>query len=74
MALFDYIQTLSVSRKPQKDSSGKVMMRPPIKVKCNIQTCKKLELHIGNLAGGRTVLGKKSSRIFNLSKHFFTIR
>ncbi|CAG9768278.1 unnamed protein product [Ceutorhynchus assimilis] len=57
LALFDYVQTLSVSRKPQKElSSGKYMKRPPIKVKCNIQTCKKLELHIGNLAGGRTIV------------------
>lgn len=58
LALFDYIQTLSISRKPQRDFTGKEMARPPIKVKCNIKTCKKLELHIGNLAGGRTIIGE----------------
>ncbi|KAH1024381.1 hypothetical protein HUJ05_003871 [Dendroctonus ponderosae] len=31
LALFDYIQTLSISRKPQRDLTGKEMARPPIK-------------------------------------------
>ncbi|XP_019759552.2 uncharacterized protein LOC109537331 [Dendroctonus ponderosae] len=65
LALFDYIQTLSISRKPQRDLTGKEMARPPIKVKCNIKTCKKLELHIGNLAGGRTVLENMLDWVIN---------
>ncbi|XP_050309449.1 uncharacterized protein LOC126745585 isoform X2 [Anthonomus grandis grandis] len=65
LKLFDYSQTLTVSRKPQKDLDGEYMRRPPIKVKCNIQTCKKLELHIGNLAGGRTIVENMLDWIIN---------
>ncbi|KAL1490588.1 hypothetical protein ABEB36_013256 [Hypothenemus hampei] len=65
LALFDYIQTLTISRKPQKDLTGKFMKRPPIKVACRIQTCKQLELHIGNLAGGRTIIENTLDWVIN---------
>lgn len=55
LALHDYIQTLTVTRKNQGEKYRK---RPKINVKCSIKTCKKLELHIGNLAGGRTIIGE----------------
>lgn len=58
LSLHDYIQTLTVSRKPIKDPDGHVQENPQIKVKCNIQSCKKLELHIDHLAGGMTFVGK----------------
>ncbi|KAJ8932293.1 hypothetical protein NQ314_014786 [Rhamnusium bicolor] len=59
ISLFDYIQTLTISKEPVKDSR---IEKPEIKVKCNIQSCKKLELHIGHLAGGRPIVGNEQSR------------
>ncbi|XP_074025625.1 juvenile hormone binding protein 16 isoform X2 [Leptinotarsa decemlineata] len=63
LALFDYIQTLTISRKKAGPSAP--LKNPPIKVKCNIQSCKKLELHIGNLAGGRTIVENMLDWIIN---------
>ncbi|XP_066251337.1 uncharacterized protein Jhbp16 [Euwallacea similis] len=65
LALFDYVQTLSISRKSPRDFSGNFIKHPSIKVKCNIQTCKKLELHVGNLAGGRTIIEHALDWIIN---------
>ncbi|XP_066141541.1 uncharacterized protein [Euwallacea fornicatus] len=65
LALFDYVQTLSISRKSQRDFSGNFIKHPPIEVKCNIQTCKKLELHVGNLAGGRTIIEQALDWVIN---------
>ncbi|XP_060517857.1 uncharacterized protein LOC132696822 [Cylas formicarius] len=65
LKLFDYVQTLTVMRKPARDLRGNPVKRPPLKVKCNIQTCKKLELHIGNLAGGRTIVENMLDWIIN---------
>ncbi|KAJ8921738.1 hypothetical protein NQ315_010648 [Exocentrus adspersus] len=65
LSLFDYIQTLTVSRKPVKDSDGYETENPQIKVKCNIQSCKKLELHIGHLAGGLSIVENILDRIIN---------
>lgn len=58
LGLYDYTQTTTVTRKPVLDSRGIQIDNPPLKVKVNIQTCQKLELHIGHLAGGRAVVGK----------------
>ncbi|CAH1994661.1 unnamed protein product [Acanthoscelides obtectus] len=58
LSLFDYVQTLTVAR-PAMDSSSS------IRVKCSIQSCKKLELHIGNLVGGRTILENTLDWIIN---------
>ncbi|CAH1176094.1 unnamed protein product [Phaedon cochleariae] len=54
LALFDYVQTLTISRKPVGKNAP--LKNPLIKVKCNLESCQKLEMHIGNLAGGRTVV------------------
>lgn len=56
LALFGYVQTLTIRRDPQK--SGFLVGNPSINVKCNLQSCKNLKLHIGNLAKGRNVIGK----------------
>nr|CAH7731858.1 unnamed protein product [Callosobruchus chinensis] len=58
LSLFDYVQTLTVSRKSSTRQN-------PVKVKCSIQSCKKLELHIGNLVGGRTILENTLDWIIN---------
>uniref|UniRef100_A0A6P7FUL2 Uncharacterized protein LOC114334300 n=1 Tax=Diabrotica virgifera virgifera TaxID=50390 RepID=A0A6P7FUL2_DIAVI len=60
LALFDYVQTLTVNRKPAGPSAP--LENPPIKVKCKLETCKNLELHISNLAGGRSFVGKIVSK------------
>lgn len=56
LSLFSYVQTLTISRTYDKNAISD--QNPSIKVKCNIQSCDKLELHIGNLAGGRTIVGE----------------
>lgn len=58
LGLHDYVQTLTIARKPVRDIDGNVQENPRIKVKCNIQSCKKLELHIDHLAGGVTFVGE----------------
>ncbi|KAG5875564.1 hypothetical protein JTB14_016934, partial [Gonioctena quinquepunctata] len=63
LALFDYIQTLTISRKGAGPSAP--LKTAPIKVKCSILSCKKLELHIGNLAGGRTIVENMLDWVIN---------
>ncbi|CAG9859242.1 unnamed protein product [Phyllotreta striolata] len=63
LSLFDYTQTLTVSRKPAGPSAP--LSHHPIKVKCNLHTCKNLELHVGNLAGGRSFLENMLDRVIN---------
>ncbi|XP_018564132.1 uncharacterized protein LOC108905658 [Anoplophora glabripennis] len=65
LSLFDYIQTLTVVRKSVKDSDGYEKENPQIKVKCSIQSCKKLGLHIDHLAGGLTIVENILDRIIN---------
>ncbi|XP_056633371.1 uncharacterized protein LOC130442971 [Diorhabda sublineata] len=63
LTLFDYVQTLTVSRKPAGASAP--LEYSPIMVKCNLETCKNLELHISNLVGGRTIVENMVDRIIN---------
>lgn len=57
LGLFGYVQTLTVTRGPQKFSF--LAENPHISVKCNLHSCEKLQLHIGNLAKGRQLIGKR---------------
>lgn len=57
LSLYDYLQTMTVTRKPRRDANGQIIPHPPLKVQVNVQSCNKLELHIGHLAGGRTIVG-----------------
>ncbi|KAJ8962330.1 hypothetical protein NQ318_018312, partial [Aromia moschata] len=66
LSLFDYVQTLTITRKPVKGYGGDHdEENPPLSVKCNIQTCQKLELHIDHLAGGRTIVENMLDWIIN---------
>ncbi|CAH0558266.1 unnamed protein product [Brassicogethes aeneus] len=65
LRLIDYTQTTTATRKPIRDSRDVEVENPPIKAKIQIQTCKKLELHIGNLAGGRTIFENMLDWIIN---------
>lgn len=58
LALFDYIQTMTVSRKPRNDEYGRKVYDTPLKVSVNLQSCKNLELHISHLFGGRSIVGE----------------
>lgn len=58
LGLYDFVQTTTITRKPRKNDIGKYDPHPPMKVKVNIQNSKKLELHIGHLAGGRRIVGR----------------
>ncbi|XP_076270153.1 uncharacterized protein LOC143202476 [Rhynchophorus ferrugineus] len=66
LALFNYSQTLTVSRK-SSGSFGNLLDSTPIKVKCNLHSCQKLELHIENLAGGRRIIETVLDRIINVA-------
>ncbi|RZC40074.1 uncharacterized protein BDFB_001655, partial [Asbolus verrucosus] len=57
LRLQDYVQTMTVTRKPVRDKRGYAIPNPSLKVDVNVQSCNKLELHIGHLAGGRTIVG-----------------
>ncbi|XP_044267156.1 uncharacterized protein LOC123012968 isoform X1 [Tribolium madens] len=63
--LFDYVQTMTVTRKPRRDASGQIIPNPPLKVQVNVQSCNKLELHIGHLAGGRTIVENMLDWVIN---------
>ncbi|CAH1102359.1 unnamed protein product [Psylliodes chrysocephalus] len=63
LSLFNYVQTLTISRKPAGPSAP--LQYSPIKVKCSLETCKNLEMHISNLAGGRTVIENMLDRVIN---------
>ncbi|KAL3282185.1 hypothetical protein HHI36_005379 [Cryptolaemus montrouzieri] len=65
LGLFDFVQTTTITRKPQKDGNGKYVPNPPLKVKVNIQSSKRLELHIGDLAGGRRIVENMLDWIIN---------
>ncbi|KAK9888487.1 hypothetical protein WA026_000738 [Henosepilachna vigintioctopunctata] len=65
LGLYDFVQTTTITRKPQKDGRGKYISKPPLKVKVNIQNSKKLELHIGHLAGGRRIVENMLDWIIN---------
>lgn len=61
LALFGYVQTLTVNRQPSDNSF--LAQNPGITVKCKLQSCDNLKLHIGNLAKGRTFIGEYFSVI-----------
>ncbi|XP_019867009.1 uncharacterized protein LOC109595999 [Aethina tumida] len=65
LRLIDYTQTTTATRKPYRDFNGLEVKNPELKVKIEIKTCKKLELHIGNLAGGRTIFENMLDWIIN---------
>lgn len=67
LALFDYIQTMTITRKPRQDEYGRKIYDTPLKVNVNLQSCKNLELHISHLVGGRSIVGKLSE-IMNSNK------
>lgn len=58
LALFDYIQEMTVTRKPRQDGQGKTIYNTPLNVNVKLQSCKNLQLHISHLLGGRTIAGK----------------
>lgn len=59
LALYDYIQTMTISRKPRQDELGRKIYDTPFKVGVQLQSCKNLELHISHLFAGRALVGKK---------------
>ncbi|XP_030766709.1 circadian clock-controlled protein-like [Sitophilus oryzae] len=65
LALFDYSQTLTVSRKPIRGLGARYSRNAPIKVTCNIHSCKRLQLHISNLLGGRPLVENVLDKIIN---------
>ncbi|KAJ3654894.1 hypothetical protein Zmor_014047 [Zophobas morio] len=65
LKLYDYIQTTTITRKPQRDVNGGLIPHPPLKVEINAKSSRKLELHIENLAGGRTILENMLDWIIN---------
>ncbi|KAJ3633809.1 hypothetical protein MTP99_010734 [Tenebrio molitor] len=54
--LFDFLQTTKVTRKPRRNALGQAIPNPPLKAEFYVQTTNKLKLHIGHLAGGRTIV------------------
>jgi hypothetical protein len=56
--LFDFLQTTKVTRKPRRNALGQAIPNPPLKAEFYVQTTNKLKLHIGHLAGGRTIVGE----------------
>lgn len=58
LALYDYIQTMTISRKPRQDKEGRKVYDTPLKVSVQLQSCKNLELHVDHLLGGRAIAGK----------------
>jgi len=65
LKLFDYTQTLTLSRKPRMVSNGTMVFDTPIKVSCDIHTCRHMELHISNLFGGRPWIENMADRLIN---------
>ncbi|XP_045471916.1 uncharacterized protein LOC123678760 isoform X3 [Harmonia axyridis] len=65
LGLYDFVQTTTITRTPMKDHRGKYDHHPPLKVNVNIQNSKKLELHIGHLAGGRRIVENMLDWIIN---------
>lgn len=66
LTLYDYVQTMTLTRKPRRAANGTMVYDTPIKAKVNVQTCKDLNLHISNLLRGRSVLGKNQLKTINL--------
>lgn len=57
LKLLGYVQTLTIRRLPKENNYQ--LENPHIKLKAQYQKCKNLEMHIGNLAKGRQLIGKR---------------
>lgn len=65
LALYDFIQTTTISRRPRRATTGANVYDTPIKVKINVHTCRDMKLHVSHLLGGRRILEVLMDRIIN---------
>ncbi|XP_018321094.1 uncharacterized protein LOC108734162 isoform X2 [Agrilus planipennis] len=69
LSLYDFVQTTTITRKPRIASNATLVYDTPLKASVEVQSCKNMELHIGHLLQGRTVIVLHSYTIGGLGLH-----